>query len=143
MKGRWYKGGTLIYFFENFKRKKNINFQNIKLIFNCIVFKQSKEFAFAEIYRKKLLFKHSVWREDDTKGVPLLTFLRISREKKKIIFQNIKLTFKSIYYRVYKEFTFAQISRKKLLFEHSFWRENDTKEGPLSTFLRISRERKY
>ena len=26
--------GTLIYFFQRFKRKKNFNFQNIKLIFN-------------------------------------------------------------------------------------------------------------
>ena len=201
MKGRWYKGGTLIYFFENFKRKKNINFKNIKLIFNSIFYNESKEFTFDRISRKKLLFEPSVWREDDTKGGPLSTFFRISREKKKIFkilnpflivylikrpksllsieyleknyflnplfegkiiqrgdpyllfwefqekkninFQNIKLIFNRIFYKESKEFTFDRISRKKLLFEHSVWREDDTKGGPLSTFLRISRKKKY
>ena len=123
--------------------KKNIYFQNIKLIFNSIFYKDSKEFAFARISLKKLIFEHSVWRKDDTKGGPLSTFLRISREKKNIYFQNIKLTFNSIFYKKSKEFTFARISRKKLLFEHPVWREDDTKGGPLSPFLRISRKKNF
>ena len=53
LNGSGYKGGTLIYYFENFKRKITINFQNIKLIFNCIFYKESKEFTFARISRKK------------------------------------------------------------------------------------------
>ena len=65
-----------------FQEKKNINFQNIKLIFNSIFYKESKVFTFDRISRKKLLFEPSVWKEDDTKGGPLSTFLRISREKK-------------------------------------------------------------
>ena len=73
--------------FENFKKKNNFNFQNIKLIFNSIFYKESKEFTFARISRKKLLFETSVWREDDTKGGPLSTVLRISREKKILIFK--------------------------------------------------------
>ena len=87
MKWWWYKGGTLIYFFENYKRKKNLNFPNIRLIFNSIFYKESNEFTFARISRKKLLFKPSLWREDDTKEGPLSTFLRISREKKILIFK--------------------------------------------------------
>ena len=97
--------------FEDFYRKKNINFQNIKLNFNSIFYKQCKEFTFAEISGNKLLFEPSVWREEDTKGGPLSTFLRISREKVNITFQNIKLIFNSIFYKESKEFTFAEISR--------------------------------
>ena len=78
---------TLIYFFENFKRKKNINFRNIKLIFNSKFYKESKEFTFARISRKKFIFELSVWREDNTKEGPLSTFFRISREKKILIFR--------------------------------------------------------
>ena len=74
---------------------------------------------FRRIYRKKVLFDPSVLREDDTKGGPLSTFLRISREKKNINFQNIKLIFNSIFYKQSKEFAFAEIYRKKLLFKHS------------------------
>ena len=141
MKGSWYKWGTIIYFFENFKRKKNINFQIIELIFISIFYNASKEFTFARISRKKLLIEPSVWREDDTKGGPLSTFLRISR-KKKIYFQNIKPIFNSIFYKEFTRFTFARISRIKLLFQPPVSREVDTKGGPLSTFLRISRKKK-
>ena len=69
-------------FLTRISRKKNINFQHIKLIFNSIFYKESKEFAFARISRKKLHFEPSVLRKDDTKGGPLSTFLRMSREKK-------------------------------------------------------------
>ena len=91
-KGRWYKGRTLIYFFENFKRKKTIYFQNIKLFFNSIFYKESKKFTFARISIKKILFEPSVWREDDTS-----TFLRISREKKILIFK-ILISFLIVYF---------------------------------------------
>ena len=46
--------------FREFQEKKKINFQNIKLIFNSIFYKESKEFTFARISRKKLLFIPSV-----------------------------------------------------------------------------------
>ena len=48
-------------------------------------YKESKDFTFARISLKKLLFGPSVWREDDTKGGPLSTFSRIWREKKILI----------------------------------------------------------
>ena len=192
------RGDPYLLFWE-FREKKNINFQNIKLIFNSIFYKESKEFTFVRISRKKLLFEPSVWREDD---IQRGTFLRISREKKILIFkilnsllivyfikspksllsleyleknyflnplfegkmkqmgdpyllfwefqekkninfQNIKLIFNSIFYKESKEFTFARISRKKFLFEPSVWREDYTKGGPLSTFLKFSRKKKY
>ena len=79
-------GDPYLLFWE-FQEKKNINFQNIKLILNSIFYKESKEFSFARIYRKKLLFEPSVWREGDTKRRPLSTLLTISREKKILIFK--------------------------------------------------------
>ena len=85
--GKMIQRGTLIYFFENFRRRNNISFQSIKLIFNSIFNKESNEFTFDRISRKTLLFEPSVCREDDTKGGPLSSFLRISREKKILIFK--------------------------------------------------------
>ena len=69
------------------REKKNINFENIKPIFNSIFNKEFKGYTFARIFRKKLLFETSVWREDDTQGGPLSTFLTISGEKKILIFK--------------------------------------------------------
>ena len=46
------RGDPYLHFLE-FQVKKNINFQNIKVIFNSIFYKESKEFIFAEISRKK------------------------------------------------------------------------------------------
>ena len=96
MKGRWYKGGTLIYFFENYKRKKNINFQNIKFIFNSKYYKESKEFTFARISRKRLIFEPSVWREDDTKGGALSIFWEF--QEKKIFILKILNSFLIVYF---------------------------------------------
>ena len=81
--------GTLIDLFENFKGKKIINFQKIKLYFNSIFCREFKEIIFVEISRIKLLFEPSLGRVDDTKGVPLSTCLRISREKKFLINKNL------------------------------------------------------
>ena len=105
--------------FENLKGKKYINFQKIKLIFNSIFYIELKEYNFVEISRIKLLFEPSVRGVVDTKGGPLWTFLRISREKKNINFQKIKLIFNSIFYIELKEYTFVAISRIKLLSEPS------------------------
>ena len=141
LKGRWYKGGTLIYFFSNFKRKKNINFQNIKLVFNSIFHEESNNFSFARISRKNYflnpLFEGKMIQRVD----PYQLFYKY-QGKNNINFQHIKLIFNSIFYEESKEFTFSRISRKKLLFEPSVWRENDTKGEPLLTFLRISSKKK-
>ena len=200
MKERWYKGETLIYFFENFKRKKilifkilnsflivyfikspkslllleyleknyflnplfqgkmiqrgdayllfwefqerkNINFQNNKLIFNNIFYKESKEFTISLKYLEKNYFLNTLFEGNMIqRGDAYLLFWEF-QEKKNINFQNIKLTFNSIFYKESKEFTFAEISWKELLLEPSFWKQHDTKGGPLSNFLRISREK--
>ena len=61
----------------------------MKLKFNSILYREFKEYIFVEISRKKLLFEPSLGRVDDTKGVPLSTCLRISREKKLLIFKKL------------------------------------------------------
>ena len=127
--------------FENFKGKQNNNFQKIKLIFKTIFYIELKEYTFVGISRKKLLSESSLQGVVDTKGGPLSTCLRVSREKKNN-FQQINLIFNSIFYIELKEFTFVEISRIKLLSEPSVPGVIDTKGGPLSTCLRISRENK-
>ena len=142
MKGRWYKGGTLIYFFESFKRKKNINFQIIKLTFNSIFFKETKEFTFAWISRKKLLFEPSVWRQDDTKGGPLSTFLRISREKEILIFKILN-SFLIVYLIKSPKSLLSLENLKKNYFLNSMFEEKMIQRGDHYLLgLRISRELK-
>ena len=127
-KGRWYKWGTLIYFFENFKSKKDINFRNIKLIFDSIFYKESKVFTFARISRKNYFLK-PLLKGRWYKGGTLIYFFENFKRKKNIHFQNIKHIFDSIIYKESKEFTLARISRKKLLYEPSVWIEDYTKVG--------------
>ena len=59
-----------------------------------------------------------------------------------MFFQKIKLIFNSIFYKVLKEYTFVEISRIKLISEPSVRGVFDTKGGPLSTCLKISRGKK-
>ena len=75
--------------FENFKGKKNINFQKIKLIFNSIFYIYLNDYIFVEKSRLKLLSEPSVRGVVDTMGGPSSTCLKISREKKKIIFKKL------------------------------------------------------
>ena len=75
------RGDPYLIFWE-FQKKKNPNYQNIILIFNSIFYKESKEFTFAPISRKKLLFDPSVWMEDDTKDGPPLLFWEFQEKKK-------------------------------------------------------------
>ena len=51
--GKMIQRGDPYLLFREFQEKKNINFQNIKLTFNGIFYKESKEFTFAQIPRKK------------------------------------------------------------------------------------------
>ena len=60
VEGKLIQRGDRYLFFLDFHRKKNINFQIIKIIINSIFYKESKEFTFARISRKKLLFERSV-----------------------------------------------------------------------------------
>ena len=127
--------------FENLNEKKN-NFQKIKLIFNSIFYIELKECIFVEISRIKLLFEPPLRGVDDTKGGPISNCLKMSRAKNNINFLKIELIFNSIFYIELNEYTFVEISLIKLLFEPSLRGVVDTKEGPLSNCLRISRAKK-
>ena len=128
--------------FENFKRKKKILIFKILNSFLIVYFIKRPKSLLSHEYLEKNYFLNPLFEGKlIQRGDPYLLFWEF-QEKKKINFQNIKLIFNSIFYKETKEFTFAEISRKKLLFEPSVWREDDTKRGPLSTFFRISREKK-
>ena len=110
--GKMIQKRDLYLLFENFKRKKNINFQNIKLTFNSIFYKLSKEFTFDRISRNNyFLDPLSEGKMIQNRDLYLLFWQ--FQEKQKFNFQNIKLIFNSIFYNKSKEYTFARISRKK------------------------------
>ena len=114
--GKMIQRGDPYLLFCELQEKKNINFQNIKLIFNIIFYKESKEFLSLE-YLEKRYFLNPLFEGNMSQRGTLIYFFANFKKKKYINFQNIELIFNSIFYKKSKEFTFAGISRKKICFE--------------------------
>ena len=79
------KGDPYLLFWE-FQEKKKINFQNIKLIFNSIFYKESKEFTFARILEKNYFLNTLFEGKMIQRGDPYLLFWEF-QEKKILIFK--------------------------------------------------------
>ena len=81
------KRGDPYRLFWEFQGKKKINFQNIKLIFNRIFYKESKQFRFARISRKNYFLNPLFEGNMIQRGDPNLLFWEFQKKKKIFIFK--------------------------------------------------------